>query len=218
MAKNGRIADANSALADLYCSDFRHKEKLLSSIRRLATLQYCTDNIYNADISLSGQETGRHLEALYRQGLISSYAPIRNGYKAGYAVTVNPKARDFINKGFAQLYTANYIRRNIQVDELYYDVTLKDVHTQKTYKIDLIYRIGRSVHFVMICLNPKLMERQDLMERLKVSADRLRSNVSIIVSPSIEPQMLRTIMHFNIASNTRDVTVIKLDQLQHLPR
>ena len=218
MFKNGKFADTNSVLADILCTDFRRKERLLSAIRWLLTLPHCRGNIFCTDIDLSRQETERHIEQLCRQGLIINYTPVREGYKDGYTVTVNPQAKDFINKEFAQLYLANYIRRNIQVDELYYNVTLKDVNTQKTYKIDLIYRTGRSVHFVLACLNPKLMDRPELLERLKVSADRLRSNVSIVTSPSIEPQMLRTIMRFNTASNTRDVSVIKLDQLQHLPR
>ncbi|MBQ9110479.1 MAG: hypothetical protein IJY06_03825 [Oscillospiraceae bacterium] len=213
LSQNGRKPIPNAALAESLSKDYRKYEVLLVRLRQIGSTSDCTGMIQYRDcVPLTPADVFGLIRQFHLQNLILSYAT----YTAGISVTLNPAAKSFFDKGFAQIHIAQYLCRRSPVDELYFDTTLRDVRTGDHLKVDCIYRKGGAVHFVLVCLNPNLLNMNHLLKRLTDTANRLKSNVSIVVSPSVEPLLLRELMHHLTNSNVRDVKIVKYDMLQHL--
>ena len=184
-SKDGRKNDPNQQLAEAMSVNYGYIETLLTRMRQLAASEVAAGLIQYSETGLIGSVLLAQVQSLCQAGIISRYAE----YSNGVYVQLNPEARSFLSKGFAQLYLTSYIRQHMCPDEIFYDVHLgEDRGGSETYVTDVIYRQGSSVKFTVIALNPKLDQMPQQLERLVRIANRLRSSVTIVVSPSINAQ------------------------------
>ncbi len=117
----------------------------------------------------------------------------RKGYSLTYKINVDYEGvTDFIQKGYATFAVMDAIKSkvNARVDEMYYNVNLRDKHGNGTIHVDIMYRINETAYFVLVFMNKDLLNQDQIMvdrvnRTLFGPVNRLRSNVSIVISPSV---------------------------------
>ncbi|MCD7810289.1 MAG: hypothetical protein LUG91_00290 [Ruminococcus sp.] len=117
----------------------------------------------------------------------------RNGYSLTYKINVDYEGvTDFIQKGYATFAVMDAIKSkvNARIDEMYYNVNLRDKHGNGNIHVDIMYRINETAYFVLVFMNKDLLNQNQIMidrvnRTLFGPVNRLRSNVSIVISPSV---------------------------------
>lgn len=148
----------------------------------------------------------------------------RQGYSLSYKINVNyAGVIEFIQKNFATFAVIDELksRMNQRIDEIYYDVKLKDRYTGASYHVDVMYRIGGTLYFIVIFLNKGILDQNpSMIERVNRSifnpVNRLRTNVSVVISPSANVKGLIKILRDYKNANAEMPTVVKFNNLDYL--
>ena len=183
-------------------------------MRQIAANEVAAGLIQYSETGLIRNVLLTQVQALCQAGIISRYAE----YATGIYVQLNSNARNFLSKEFAQLHLVNYIKQNMHPDEIFNEVHLgEDKGGSETYVADVIHRQGSSVKFTIIALNQRVDQMLQQMERLVRIANRLRSSVTIVVSPSIDAHAFAIRLNNMTDSKADIVTVVPYTRLALLP-
>lgn len=213
-SKDGRKHDPNEQLAEALSVNYGFLEPMFIRMRQIAANEVAAGLIQYSETGLIRNVLLTQVQALCQAGIISRYAE----YATGIYVQLNSNARNFLSKEFAQLHLVNYIKQNMHPDEIFYDVHLgEDKGGSETYVADVIHRQGSSVKFTIIALNQRVDQMPQQMERLVRIANRLRSSVTIVVSPSIDAQAFAIRLNNMTDSKADIVTVVPYTRLALLP-
>lgn len=147
----------------------------------------------------------------------------RQGYSLTYKINVNyDQVIAFIQKNFATFAVIDELksRMNQRIDEIYYDVKLKDRYTGASYHVDVMYRIGGTLYFIVIFLNKNILDQNaGMIERVNRSifnpVNRLRTNVSVVISPSANINGVIKILNYK-NENAEMPMVVKFNNLNYL--
>ena len=211
-SKDGRRTDPNQQLAVALSIDYARFEKMFVRLRQIAATDAFAGLIQYNDTQLTPNLLLMQVQALAQSGIIKRYA----SYSSGIFVQLNPETREFLTKRFAQLHTVSFIKDHFHPEEIYYDVHLGEARGFDNYVVDVIYRQGSSVKFVLIALNPKLDQMPQQMERLVRTANRLRSSMTVVVSPGINVRDFSIRFNNMTDSRTDIVNVIPFNHLEFL--
>ena len=213
-SKDGRKNDPNQQLAEAMSVRYGFLEPMFIRMRQIAANEVAAGLIQYTETGLVRDVLLTQVQSLCQAGIISRYAE----YATGIYVQLNAYARNFLSKEFAQLYLVNYIKQTMHPDEIFYDVHLGEGRGgSETYVADVIHRQGSSVKFTIIALNQRLDQMPHQMERLVRITNRLRSSVTIVVSPSIDVQSFAVRLNNMTDSKADIVTVVPFTRLALLP-
>lgn len=213
-SKDGRKNDPNQQLAEALSVNYGFLEPMFIRMRQIAANEVAAGLIQYTETGLVRNVLLTQVQSLCQAGIIRRYAE----YATGIYVQLNSNARNFLSKEFAQLHLVNYIKQNMHPDEIFYDVHLgEDKGGSETYVADVIHRQGSSVKFTIIALNQRVDQMPQQMERLVRIANRLRSSVTIVVSPSIDAQAFAIRLNNMTDSKADIVTVVPYTRLALLP-
>lgn len=194
-AKQLRIASA---------SDGNRIDQLIRNLAYYIHQQYCGRNYVGTEMFMEElrkaaakephtfQYDETQKELIKR--LVDCHAAERYGYSLTYRVLAkNNGVVDFLQKGFADIAVVDEIKKNVnaRVDEIYYNVNLEDLNGRSPIHVDVVYRIGSVAYFVLIFMNRSMLDQTEFMvnrvnKTLITPANRLKTNVSIVISPSVQ--------------------------------
>ena len=148
----------------------------------------------------------------------------RMGYSITYKINVGYEGVNyFLQKGFATYAVMDAIKRKTfsPIEKMYYDVNLRDIHGKGTIHVDIMYKIGDRLYFVLVFMNKDLLNQDpNMIERVNRTlfgpVNRLRSNVSIVISPSVEVRGLIDIMRKYKDSNATAPIIVPFTDLRHI--
>lgn len=148
----------------------------------------------------------------------------RQGYSLSYKINLDyAGVIEFIQKNFATFAVIDELksRMNQRIDEIYYDVKLKDRYTGASYHVDVMYRIGGTLYFIVIFLNKGILDQNpSMIERVNRSifnpVNRLRTNVTVVISPFANVNGLIKILREYKNANAEMPTVVKFNNLDYL--
>ena len=193
-SKDGRKIDPNTQLAREIALNYRRYEPLHIRLRSL-----CTNTNH------SGILNAAELTSLTFVDIVKRFTHYTVG---SIFVQFRNEAVDFYSKHFADIYICDLVR-GFKPDEIYYDVTLIDTAstTYSTLKIDVVYRKGAKVNFVVSALSGNVLNKNQL-ERLTKIANRLKYNVTFVISPSVPCDSVRYALQglVNVGVNFKVVT------------
>lgn len=218
LSKNGKRPDKNTPLANTLSYNYGAREYVFQLLRKIASTTNHAGIIDFDDVRRNAGMTPSSLTTMLNemrdQGLLCS----ANAYVVGMYVTLNPGADTFLQKTMHVLHVVSYLnsRYGNSIDEIYYDCHLTDKNTGKKYVLDVIYRIGGHVYFINTAMNQNLVNMPNMMERLTTNADRIRSNYSVVVSPSVNGGMVRMLLNRLTGDKASAVTVVPYDKLSML--
>ena len=213
-SKDGRKNDLNTPLAVSLGMNYPYFESMHGRLRQIAATDLASGLIQYNDVGLPKKVLCEQVDMLCQAGVINRYA----AYATGLFVELNKDAHSFITKGFAQLHLIDHIKQHKHPDELFYDVHLGETRgAPDTYVIDVMHREGSSVKFTLIALNQHLDKMPQQIDRLVRIANRLRSSVTIVVSPSIDVQAFSIRFNNMIDSRTSAVSVVPFTRHALLP-
>ena len=213
-SRDGRNADLNEPLSAEMSYDYPNDEAMQTRMRQIAATEQSSGMIFYNDVGMLRHSLLAKMKTFQQAGLIKRY----DEYPTGIYVVLNPDARPFLSKTFAQLCVVNYLRTKRFSNEIFYDVHLdEDRGGNDHYTVDVIYRQGTALKFIVIALNPKLDQMQQQMERIVRIANRLRSSVTILVSPSVDARMIAMRINAMTDSRADAVSVVTYPHLSLLP-
>lgn len=188
-SKDGRKNNQNTALAEALSSNYEYYESLHVSLRRLSASTQNAGTINYSDMyPIRPNDVLTMIADLHKAGIINRYTPYGNSIY----ILLNPVAKKFYDKEFAQLHLIKYINSHKAPNEIYYDCVLSDTYGSGRYTIDVLYRTGETANFVITALSQKVTLPAQI-ERIVRLANRLKS-LTVIVSPSINSQELRMLI------------------------
>lgn len=214
--KNGFYDDPNTPLAEMLASRYSEMEtvhqelrKIASSSSRYGLISYNLTGVSRGDLSVM-------LNSMKMQGLLES----SNAYTTGVYVSLSPGAGEFLKKDFAILHIVKSLKTFYDADlqEIYYDCKLRDIHTGKQYGVDVIYRVGNAVHFVNATLNPNFLNMNNYLTRHSEIAERLRSSYYIVISPNVNPVLVKEAIIMRTSLKCEPVQVACFDRLEYITR
>lgn len=212
-SKDGRKSNPNLPLAEMISDNYGYNEPVFSRMRQIYATEQCAGLIGYSETGLSRIVLGNCIRMFTNAGIISRHTE----YSTGFYVQLNPEARNFVSKEFAQINVTNYIKLAFHPEEIYFDTTLcEDRNPAEHYTADVIYRIDSSVKFVTIALNPKLLCMPMQIERLVRLANRLRSSVTIVVSPSVDITALSNTLRSRLDPSTSMPYIVPYTRLSLL--
>ena len=205
-SKDGRKIDPNTQLARELALNYRRYEPLHIRLRSLCTNTNHSGILNAAELtSLTFVDIVNMLTFLRNAGVIERFTHYTVG---SIFVQFRNEAVDFYSKHFADIYICDLVR-GFKPDEIYYDVTLIDTAstTYSTLKIDVVYRKGAKVNFVVSALSGNVLNKNQL-ERLTKIANRLKYNVTFVISPSVPCDSVRYALQglVNVGVNFKVVT------------
>ena len=214
--KDGMHSSPNTPLAEMLASNYSHNETVHQELRKIASTSSRYGLISHNTTGVSRGELSVILNSMKMQGLLES----SNSYTTGVYVTLAPGAGEFLKKEFAMLHVVKTLKDfyGSNLREIKYNCTLYDIHTGRQYGVDVIYRIGNSVHFVNITLNPNFLGMSNYITRHSEIAERLRSSYGIVVSPNVNPVMVKTAIRERTSSRCEPVQVACFDRLEYLTK
>ena len=215
--KDGMHSSPNTPLAEMLTSNYSRNETVHQELRKIASTSSRYGLIsYNNTTGVSRGELSVILNSMKMQGLLES----SNSYTTGVYVTLAPGAGEFLKKEFATLHVVKTLKDfyGANLREIKYNCTLCDIRTGRQYGVDVIYRIGNSVHFVNITLNPNFLGMSNYITRHSEIAERLRSSYGIVVSPNVNPVMIKTAIRERTSSRCEPVQVACFDRLEYLTK
>lgn len=183
LSPNARIS------AELIFPNYKQMEKVWMALRRIASSNECTGIINSYECGVDQIPLKTLLTKLQLAGLLSSHSSV----PYGSFVVMNTHAKQFIKKDCATLYLAyKLINKRPVPDELYYDVVLQDNFSGEPITVDAIRRCGDTVDFYLVVLNPNVGNMQNYVERIVNTCNRLKKNVSLVLSPSVNAAAFRS--------------------------
>lgn len=209
-SKNGKHKSKNSELAEAVSEGYKYYEELHVALRRISSNSQGVGNIYYRDIGISANDIVNMIANLYKAGIVNRYTL----YGSYITVQLNPIAKRFYDKEFTQLHVVNYLNRYKVPNEIFYDCVLTDSYnSNEHYSIDVIYRTGEKVTFVITALSQKVSLPAQI-ERITRLANRLKS-LTVVISPSVKNSELfqQLIPHLNRGVS---VNIIPFDQLNRM--
>ena len=213
-SKDGRNPDLNEPLATEMSYDYTHDEAMQTRMRQIAATEQSSGMIFYREVGMLRHTLLTKVQAFHQAGLIKRY----DEYATGLYIVLNPDARAFLTKTFAQLCAVSYLRAKRFPNEILYDVHLgEDRGGTDHYTVDVIYRQGTALKFIIIAINPKLEQMPLQMERIVRLANRLRSSVTVLVSPTVDASALA--MRINSMTDARAdaVSVVRYPIFSLLP-
>ena len=208
-SKDGRKNDPNLPLARLISENYTANESMYLCLRQIAATGQYSGLVSYADTGLSRYRLTENIRLLNRAGIIARYTE----YAAGFYVELAPEAREFLNKGFSQIYLTDFVKKNLRPDELFFDVTLADDrNSSERYKADLIYRNGDRVKYVCIAMNPKLPNMANQIEKIVRFANRFDGSLSIVISPSADKTALYNTLRSRLGYGVRVPNIVPYTQ------
>lgn len=179
-SKNGKHRNKNSELAEAVSERYGYYEELHVAIRRISSNSQGVGNIYYRDIGITANDAVNMMANLYKAGIVNRYTP----YGSYMTIQLNPIAKRFYDKEFSQLHVVNFLNRYKAPNEVFYDCVLTDSYnSNEHYSIDVIYRTGEKVTFVITALSQKVCLPAQV-ERITRLANRLKT-LTVVVSPSV---------------------------------
>lgn len=146
------------------------------------------------------------------------------GYSLSYKINVEYEGVNyFLQKGFATFAVMDAIKRETYspIEKMYYDVNLRDIRGRGNIHVDIIYKIGDRLYFVLVFMNKDLLSQDsNMIERVNRTlfgpVNRLKSNVSIVVSPSVEVKRLIDIMRKYKDANATAPIIVPFTDLKRI--
>lgn len=190
-SKDGRKNNPNAALAEALSVNYEYYEPLHVTLRRFSASAQNAGTINYSDMSpIRPNDVLAMIADLHKAGIINRYTLYGYPpYGNSIYILLNPIAKKFYDKEFAQIHLVKYINSHKAPNEIYYDCVLSDTYGSDHYAIDVLYRIGETANFVITALSQKMMLPAQI-ERITRLANRLKS-LTVIVSPSINSHDLR---------------------------
>lgn len=209
-SKDGRKNNQNSALAEALSSNYEYYEPLHVSLRRLSASAQNAGIINYSDMyPIRPNDVLTMIADLHKAGIINRYTPYGNSIY----ILLNPIAKKFYDKEFAQIHLVKYINSHKAPNEIYYDCVLSDAYGSEHYAIDVLYRTGETANFVITALSQKVTLPAQI-ERITRLANRLKS-LTVIISPSINSHDLRMQIERSI-NNGVNVRIVPYNKLYML--
>lgn len=212
-SKDGRRSNPNLPLAQAISSNYAISELMYTRLRQIAATEQYSGLVTASETELSSYTLANNIRSLTRAGIICKSTE----YSSGYYIQLVPEARDFLNKGFAQIYLSDYVKTNLHPEEIYYDVTLtEERNLSERYKVDLIYRKDNRVSFAVIALNRKLTSMPAQIDKLVRISNRLRSSLTIVVSPSVDRTALQELLRSRLNYDVKIPDIVPYTRLMYL--
>jgi hypothetical protein len=220
ISENGKIHNENLPLAEVMSTEYNRYEDLYVKLRAIAATPQNGGMVYFSEVQLSPNTVVQFIARLQGAGIVASYSLYNKGCgNDGVYVKMNTSATGFLNKGFAQMYVASRINDMYRPDEVYYGCRLQNDYpnmdgSYDKFAVDVMYRTGSDVHFVIIALSRNVTTAPNQYNRLINLVSRLKTAITIVVSPSVNIQSVVNL----VRSNTRDAqfTVIPYNNLNLL--
>lgn len=171
-----------------------------------------------ARCGLSYYDAMRYLYKLRDANLLYYVQPMLNGTAA--KIAVNPDAKSFLTDTIFSRAAVQAVKNRNPL-RYYFDVTLTDQIVGVNLHLDVMWLMrdsyGRdSLHFAHVFPSPNLMRNEKALNKLVAMNDRLRSNFTAIVSPSVNPIALRNYVDMHKDPKTSSIRVVQLHQLHLL--
>lgn len=106
------------------------------------------------------------------------------------------------------------------IEELYFDVKLVDVNSrlmlneEQGFKVDIMYRIGSSVYFVLILPNKNILVDYNRFNRkVLIPLNRLLSHVAVVIHPNFDDSQFYNIIQNTKSQNSQMPKVAYFDNL-----
>lgn len=208
-SKDGRKPNPNSPLAEAISYRYGYFEPVHVKIRAISSTEQNAGMInFNEFFAVRSDDILNLIISLKNAGVIIRYT----NYGTCIYIELNPNAKRFYDKEFAQLHVLNCVNKK-NADECYYDCTLLDSYGNAHYAVDLIYRENSKVTFVVTALSQKIMLSAQL-ERIVRLANRLKS-ITLVISPSVNISELMTKLKYTVNSGV-NIRIIPYTQLNLL--
>lgn len=212
---SGDQCNPNTPLANMLSERYTQTESVHQALRQIASKASRYGLISYDATNLPKGEVKTILNSMMMQGILES----ANFYDAGVYVSLTEGAGDFLKKNFAILHIVDVLKHHYgqRLSEIYYGCKLQDLETGNTFAVDIIYRIGNSVSFVNVALNPNIMTMENYKSRHAGLAERLRSAYHVVLSPNVNPVLFRSEIGQRFRSDrTQPITAVCFHRLEYL--
>lgn len=208
-SKDGRKPHPNMPLAEAISRRYGPLESVHVKIRSISSTAQNSGMLnFNEFYPIRSDEILQLVISLKNARVITRYTY----YGTCVFIELNPIAKRFYDKEFGQLHVLNYISKK-HVDECYYDCILTDTYGSERYMVDIIYREGTKVTFVITALSQKITYPAQL-ERIVRLANRLKS-ITLVISPSVNVNELMARLRHSVNSGV-SIKLVPFTQLNLL--
>ena len=205
-SKDGRKQNPNAPLANAISYRYGYFEPVHVKIRAISsTAQNAGMLNLNELYPIRPDEVLQLVASLKNAGIITRYS----NYGNCIYIELNPIAKKFYDKEFAILHALNSISRK-HVDECYYECVLADTYGSEKYVVDIIYREGSRVTFVVTALSKNITFPAQLDRIVKI-ANRLKS-VTVVISPSVNINELMAKLRYMVNSGV-SIKLVPFNQI-----
>lgn len=204
-------SNLNALARILVGSDFYKYEFVQHSLRKILCNPGGIGTIALCDVTKPGvsySDVIAYLNRLREANLLLSVQQ-HNGY---VHVIVNEMARSFLNDTMFSRAAIQAVK-NHNPQQYFFDCELCDQIMKVRLHLDIMYLMNGSLCFAHVFANPNLMQNVNALGKLVAMADRLRSNFTVIVSPSVDVNAVKAYVDAHKAPQTRSIRVVQLHQL-----